>query len=213
MPISRGPGGVPWLRPAPAAAIRPAGMTLVFALSMHPIFFGLKRAYYASLGLTRRTLNKMGLTAARMDMLHVVHRNGRYPLLQHQLWRTLGVCPSVVSRMLKRLEAIGYVRREVVFGKSRYRKVFLTTKGRATILRAIRQFISWGYVELALRSALEPNCWHSDGILHVLLGRFRDYLWGVCVGFSDRADLGLYQTNVTEMNSLYRTELALRWVR
>jgi len=124
---------------------------------MHPVFFGLKRAHYATLGLTRRTLRKMGLTAARMDLLYVIHKKGRYATLQGHLWRTLGVCPSVVSRMLKRLEAIGYVQRDVVTNDTRKRTVTLTTKGRARILRAIRQFIGWGYAQLALHSALEPQ--------------------------------------------------------
>src|SRR5580693_3839905 len=105
---------------------------------MHAVFFGLKRAYYATLGLTRRTLRKMGLTAARMDMLYVIHKKGRYPTPQGALWRTLGVCPSVVSRMLKRLEQMGYVERNVVTNDTRKRTVKLTTKGRARILRAIR---------------------------------------------------------------------------
>jgi DNA-binding MarR family transcriptional regulator len=88
-------------------------------VGMHPVFFELKRAYYATLGLTRRTLRKMGLTAARMDMLFVIHKKGRYPTQRSALWRTLGVCPSVVSRMLKRLEEMGYVRRDVVTNDTR----------------------------------------------------------------------------------------------
>lgn len=179
---------------------------------MHQVFFGLKRAYYASLGLTRRTLNKMGLTAARMDMLHVIHKNRRYPVLQSQLWRALGVCPSVVSRMLKRLEAIGYVRRKVVTDKKRYRYVYLTTKGRATVLRAIRQFIGWGYAELALRSALERNRWHSEWFSQLTMGRFREYLWRICTGFGDRADLGIYRSRVSDVDSPHSMTLAGRWV-
>src|ERR1700735_247576 len=106
---------------------------------MHPVFFGLKRAYYATLGLTRRTLRKMGLTAARMDMLYVIHKRGRYPTQQGALWRTLGVCPSVVSRMLKRLEEMGYVERDVVTNDTRRRTVTLTTKGRGGALCAKRE--------------------------------------------------------------------------
>ena len=179
---------------------------------MHPLFFGMKRAYYASLGLTRRTLRRMGLTAARVDLLYVIHKSWRGIAHQRQLWRKLGVCPSVVSRMLKRLEAIGYVRRTVIPGSVRRKQVTLTTKGRATILRATRQFIGWGYAELVLRSVLEPYRWHSDWAVHVTFGQFREYLRLICEGFGDRADLGIYPDGVNEMDPPLPTALALRWV-
>src|SRR5580693_7215045 len=159
---------------------------------MHAVFFGLKRAYYATLGLTRRTLRKMGLTAARMDMLYVIHKKGRYSTLQGQLWRTLGVCPSVVSRMLKRLEEMGYVERDVVTNDTRKRTVRLTTKGRARILRAIRQFIGWGYARLALHSVLEPRRWHSEWHTHVAVSQLQEYLRSIRLGFGDRASLVVY---------------------
>jgi DNA-binding MarR family transcriptional regulator len=179
---------------------------------MHPVFFGLKRAYYSTLGLTRRTLRKMGLTAARMDMLYVIHKRGRYPTLQGQLWRTLGVCPSVVSRMLKRLEAIGYVERDVVTNDTRRRTVTLTTQGRARVLRAIRQFIGWGYAELALRSVLEPRRWNSEWYTHVAVSQLQEYLRLVRLGFGDRASLVVYPDGVREKDPPRPTSLALRWV-
>ncbi len=180
---------------------------------MHPLFFGMKRAYYASLGQTRRTLRRMGLTAARMDMLYAIHRSWKHSIYQSKLWRTLGVCPSVVSRMLKRLEAIGYVRCEVIRGYARKRRIHLTTKGRATILRAIRQFIGWGYAELVLRSVLLPYHWHSEWEVHVAFGQFREYLRLICEGFGDGAEWCLYPDGVNEMDPPRETTFASRWVR
>ncbi|HSY24871.1 MAG TPA: MarR family transcriptional regulator [Polyangiaceae bacterium] len=179
---------------------------------MHPVFFGLKRAYYATLGLTRRTLRKMGLTAARMDMLYVIHKRGRYSTEQGALWRTLGVCPSVVSRMLKRLEEMGYVERNVVTNDTRKRTVTLTTRGRARILRAIRQFIGWGYAQLALHSALEPHRWHSEWHTHVAVLKGIEFLRLIRVGFGDRATLVLYPDGVREKDPPRATSLVLRWV-
>ena len=179
---------------------------------MTPVFFGLKRAYYATLGLTRRTLGKMGLTAARMDVLYVIHKKGRYPTLQGQLWRTLGVCPSVISRMLKRLEAIGYIQRDIVTNDTRKRTVTLTTKGRARILRAIRQFIGWGYAELALRSALEPHRWHSEWHTHVAVSQLQEYLRLIRVAFGDRASHVVYTSGLGDDQLARATSLALRWV-
>ena len=179
---------------------------------MTPVFFGLKRAYYATLGLTRRTLRKMGLTAARMDMLYVIHKKGRHATQQSSLWRTLGVCPSVVSRMLKRLEAIGYVKRDVVTNDTRCRRVTLTTQGRARILRAIRQFIGWGYAQLALESALVPDGWHSAWRAHVAVSQADEFLRLVRLGFGDRASLVVYTDGLRDDQLPRPTSLVLRWV-
>jgi DNA-binding MarR family transcriptional regulator len=179
---------------------------------MHPVFFGLKRAYYATLGLTRRTLRKMGLTAARMDMLYVIHKKGRYPTQQGALWRTLGVCPSVVSRMLKRLEEMGYVERDVITNDTRKRTVTLTVKGRARILRAIRQFIGWGYAQLALESALEPERWHSEWHAHVAVLRAEEFLRLIRVAFGDRASFVVYTSGLRDDELPRATSLVSRWV-
>jgi DNA-binding MarR family transcriptional regulator len=124
---------------------------------MHAVFFGCKRAFHSTLRLTRKTLGKMGLTAARFDLLYALHSHGRWGALQSGLRRTLGVCSSVISRMLKSLELLGYVSRERAMGDRRQRMVTLTNKGRARIQGGIRQFISWGYVSLALESVLVPD--------------------------------------------------------
>ena len=124
---------------------------------MNSVMFGCKRAYYAILGLTRRTLKRMGLTAARFDLLYAVYLQKEWPLCQSDLRQTLGVCPSVVSRMLKSLEALGYVTRERLPTDRRHRQVRLTKIGRACIRRAIREFVTWGYAELALASTLVPG--------------------------------------------------------
>ena len=137
-------------------------MRRAIGAGVNAVFFGLKRAYYATLGLSRRTLRKMGLTAARFDLLYALYRAGRWSLLQSELWRTLGVCPSVVSRMLKSLEELGYVMRTRPRGDARQREVTLTKTGRARILRGMRQFIGWGFASLALDSALEPEHWYDE---------------------------------------------------
>jgi DNA-binding MarR family transcriptional regulator len=159
---------------------------------MHAVFFGLKRAYYATLGLTRRTLKKMGLTAARMDLMYLVNKTRRGPTPQSALWRTLGVVPSVVSRMLKRLEELDYVKRTVNPYDKRELLVTLTIKGRARIRRAIRRFIQWGYAQLALHSVLEPQLWHSPWRTHVAVSRALEFLRLIRVGFGDGASLVVY---------------------
>jgi len=130
---------------------------------MHAVMFGCKRAYYATLRLTRRKLRKMGLTAARFDLLYAIHARGEWAPIQRDLRRSLGVCASVVSRMVKSLEKLGYVRRARAHYDRRQRVVSLTDCGRARIQRAIRRFITRGYAQLALESALVLGASASRG--------------------------------------------------
>ncbi len=156
---------------------------------MHSVFFGLKRSFHATLRLTRKTLAKMGLTAARFDMLYALQSRGRWGTLQSQLRRTLGVCASVVSRMPKAMERLGYVRREKTRGDTRQRTVTLTNKGRARIQRGIRQFISWGYAQLALESVLVPDAPFDEAKTRAAIENAETFLRLVREGFGDSADL------------------------
>ena len=156
---------------------------------MHSVLFGLKRSFHSTLRLTRKTLGKMGLTAARFDLLFALHSSGRFGALQSQLRRTLGVCASVVSRMLKALELLGYVRRERAQGDTRQRWVTLTNKGRGRLQRGIRQFISWGYVQLALESVLVPDAPSDPGQALAAVENAEALLDLVRQGFGDSADL------------------------
>jgi DNA-binding MarR family transcriptional regulator len=122
---------------------------------MHAVMFGCKRAYYATLGLSRKELANMGLTAARFDLLYALSGGSKWP--QSALRGVLGVCASVVSRMLKSLEELGYVCRGRLVDDLRQRWVSLTDAGRARIHRAIEHFITSGYAQLALIVALVPG--------------------------------------------------------
>ncbi len=96
---------------------------------MHVIFFGLKRAFHGALRVTRDALAILGLTPARFDMLYIVAKEGS-SLLQRDLQRALGVAAATVSRMLKSLEELGLIEREVTEEDHRCRNVMLTKEGR-----------------------------------------------------------------------------------
>jgi DNA-binding MarR family transcriptional regulator len=98
---------------------------------MNAMFFGAKRAYHGTLRICRRPLRSLGLTAARYDMLYVLMHG---TVLQSGLRQKLGVCRSVVSRMLRSLEELGLVTRIVKRKDTRQRLVKLTEAG----LRCIR---------------------------------------------------------------------------
>ena len=109
--------------------------------TMNFLFFGMKRAYWGFEGVARRAFRKVEvpLTAARHDMLASigVHTG----ILQHELQRMLGVVSSTASEMLKALEELGFVVREI--GRDRrHRVVRLTDLGKALLAYAQSQMDS-----------------------------------------------------------------------
>lgn len=120
---------------------------------MHAIFFGLKRAHHGTLRISRDVLARMGLTAARFDMLYAIKQRER-SMLQSVLGRMLGVCRATVSRMLKSLEELGLVTRSEYPHDRRERAVALTKLGRWRIAYAHRHITRSGWAQLAVDSAL-----------------------------------------------------------
>ena len=158
---------------------------------MHTVFFGLKRAHHATLGLTRHTLKRLGLTAARFDMLFAL-KPCRLGMLQSRLRRQLGVSRTTVSRMLASLEQLGLLTRQISWSDRRTRDVHLTPRGRATITHAHRVLTRSGWAQLAVDSALgtdgayrwyrEGDCIQATALMDGLLGQIRRV-------FGDRAKL------------------------
>ena len=128
--------------------------------NMHSVFFGLKRAHHSVLRTTRRALARLGLTAARFDLLYAIRE--RVGFKQADFCQALGVSAPTVSRMLTSLEELGLVRREIACGDRRRRIVLLTAAGRRCLRRAIRRFMRWGTAQLMVDSALCPDCWHDE---------------------------------------------------
>ena len=99
-------------------------------VGMNSVFFGLKRAYYATVYPTRAPLAPIGMSMARYDMLTAI---GRYPkILQSKLRTVLGVVAATICKMLKALEKLGYVSRSVDKDK-RQRVVEITERGRLAL--------------------------------------------------------------------------------
>ncbi len=156
---------------------------------MDPVFFTIKRAYYATLRLTRRALRAMGLTAARFDLLDALYRLGtRCVHLQSNLRRGLGVARSTISRMMISLERLGLVTRR---RDGRDCIVALTPEGRRRVRRAYFGLVLVGHVGLALDGALAPGerRWPDARAC----ARARRHLEALCmrvrVGFGDEATL------------------------
>jgi DNA-binding MarR family transcriptional regulator len=137
---------------------------------MNAQFFGLKRAFHATLRLTRASLAKIGLTSARFDLLYALpHGRDRFcrTMRQSALRGKLGVSRPTVSRMLASLEELKLVRRTRDRFDRRQLVVELTHRGWTLIRMAVRHFIDSGWTELALDSALGRDRpgerWCDDG--------------------------------------------------
>ena len=122
---------------------------------MHPITFGLKRAHLQAVAFGRKSVKKVrGMTPARFDLLYALRRQflvleepdvgsrerrvvppERRGMWQSELVKTLGLCRTTVSKMLKRLEEMGWISREL---QGMRKIVRLTPLGLRRIWRAMR---------------------------------------------------------------------------
>ena len=124
---------------------------------MHAIAFGAKRVFHSFLRVTRRPfLSWPGLTAARFDLMSAFfdeeceesERPSCVELRQSELRRALGVCASVVSRMVRALRERGWVARRREPADRRGWTLTLTPSGeevirgaRRLMLRAVKRIV------------------------------------------------------------------------
>jgi DNA-binding MarR family transcriptional regulator len=164
---------------------------------MNEMFFSAKRAFHGTLRICRKPLRSLGLTAARYDMMYVLMgRNGDDPrptFSQRGVRLQLGVCRSVVSRMLRSLEELGWVTRQVAPRDKRQRWVTLTEAGlrviRAAVQALARASMRLVYMAICLGgNERDPNeqfihMAAVESYLHAIRGHYGDtarlyYPWG-----------------------------------
>jgi DNA-binding MarR family transcriptional regulator len=105
---------------------------------MHFLAFAFKRAHYTSLRLGRKYASPFALTPARFDMLYAI----RFQQNQSQasIARLLGVAGVTVSRMLRKLEALGLIRRATWLRLDRRKKlVSITALGKKLLSLTTRK--------------------------------------------------------------------------
>ena len=138
---------------------------------MNAFFFGAKRAFLGSLRVLRKPLHGVapGLTPARFDMMFALasrtfDARGLEALedeTQSDVRRALGLSASVVSRMLRALEELGWVKRTRPTEKyedRRQRYVTLTEAGLACVREAFR-----GLFRAAERIVTRAVCFGGRG--------------------------------------------------
>ena len=120
---------------------------------MHAMMFGLKRGYYGALRYARRVMKGfgVGVTPARFDLLYALRQQGWH--LQSELRRILGVAGPTVSRMLKSLEGLGLVKREVAPHDGREKVVSFTDAGEKAFDRVAEAVMGTGCAEVAMARA------------------------------------------------------------
>jgi DNA-binding MarR family transcriptional regulator len=161
---------------------------------MHAIAFGAKRVFHSFLRVTRRPLLSWpGLTGARFDLLSAF-LEGEYrrpdciELRQSELRRRLGVCASVVSRMLRALVERGWIARCRDADDRRAWRLWLTPAGEQ-VIRAARRLLLRA-VERIVNDALVLPWWRR-GRHHLFceLMNYNHYLDAIRYRFADCATL------------------------
>ena len=160
---------------------------------MHAISFLLKRAHLCSRNKGQKLLYAVpGMTPARFDILCFAREGGIRKKI-HELASTtqkriregLGLSASVISRMLKRLEELGWIKRERDCDDRRVNTVMLTTLGRRKAWEAMRINFRGGHLarhyEWVARQ-LRPTEHVLDSIDHLY-----DTLDVVALSFDDEA--------------------------
>lgn len=107
---------------------------------MHTLSFALKRAHLSTLARHKPLAARFDLTPARFDVMVVILERGG-GCGQSDIFLSLGLSPSTVSKMLKAMEARGLVWRAPTECDLRRRLVGLTRYGLECVRQAIRTFI------------------------------------------------------------------------
>ncbi len=142
-------------------------MGCALGAGMQAVMFRLKRAFHRSLAFVRPLIAEFGLTPARFDMMRAIYGlfERQTDTLQSEVRRILGVTAATVSRMLKSLEALGFVVRRRDRDK-RERVVTLTEEGERRFLEARAALVQSGALDLVVASVLtKPDRWgrrHDD---------------------------------------------------
>ena len=119
--------------------------------AMHPLTFQFKRAHLRGVAFGKKQVARVpDMTPARFDLLYAIRTKfGRWKpskegpnehiVRQSDIWKFLGLDPSTISKMVKRLKQLGWVNNEERDPRDqRHPIVQLTKLGRKRIEKAMR---------------------------------------------------------------------------
>jgi DNA-binding MarR family transcriptional regulator len=145
---------------------------------MHPVSFRLKRAHLCAVAFGRKAVERVGgMTPARFDVLYAIRQSALCvgplfpPLMwgrtQKELTRLLGLSRATVSKMLKRLEEMGWIRRQPAADDRRVKYVTLTKEGLRRTWRAMRRVFRGRILLKKYEDLFRPGPWCTSS-RHVL---------------------------------------------
>lgn len=129
---------------------------------MHDILFGVKRAFHKSTWFGRGLLAGYGITPSRFDILYILHNAKLKAAWQSSIRKFLGITAATTSIMVRALEALGLVRRNVSEYDKRQREVWLTERGRELIARAIKVFHEKDIADYFVRRLVCSTWWDKE---------------------------------------------------
>ena len=125
---------------------------------MHFLTFAFKRAHHTSLRLAGPFATRFGLTPARFDMLYAIRLERNQS--QASIARRLGVSGVTVSRMLRKLETLGFIKRirplAWAYFDRRTKLVSLTALGKKLLSLTTRK-MKYKPLQRALMRAIPPD--------------------------------------------------------
>jgi DNA-binding MarR family transcriptional regulator len=100
---------------------------------MHSVHFAMRRAFHKSWQRGMAITKRYKLTPTRVDILHILREQDGCALRQRELRRRLGTTSPVVSKLLRKLEKCGLVKRMASAHDRRRNDVVLTPAGKRLI--------------------------------------------------------------------------------
>lgn len=148
---------------------------------MHTVLFEMKHAHLTAVRFSRAFVAEVGLTPARLDLLRaLVAADPETGMLQSTLRRRLCVSAPVVSRMVRALEALGFVERTRCPRDRRQVWINLSPLGAHSLRTVYHRTTVEPFLELALQAAFakEPakargGWWTTIHRLEQRIGEFR----------------------------------------
>jgi DNA-binding MarR family transcriptional regulator len=150
------------------------GTRSAVAARMDSTMFSVKRAFLRTVSFGRQALEPFGLTPARFDLMFLLRNNPYRP--QGELWRILGLHPSTVSKMLKRLEQLDLVWRGPNPDDGRQTLCRLSPDGEKALEAAIAELLANGAIEAFVADSIGGNrleCKRSVAVLNLQEGLLR----------------------------------------
>ena len=128
---------------------------------MHQLFFTLRRGFHTSNQFLSRMLKPLGITPARLDVLHAVDELGVRP---RQTWlaQWFGVTAATMSKLVRALEGLGLIERARDPTDARAFRISLTALGLRLLRRVQREIGGSGAAEFAAASAVACKWWDEN---------------------------------------------------